>query len=774
MTGLRPLARLAVRDARHHPWRSALIVVLIALPVAAFVFGMIGMRTVPNTGAEIRAKSVGAADTLVVPKASREAVVSRRLRDAGFRVVPWEQGQGVLRAGTVRMSAVLAGIDVRDPLTTGLWDLRSGSLPARTGEVLLTRAAARRLGVGVGDTVVLEESSRRFTVTGLADGSRLDVRQMVGRGVMEGLPSTLRSSPQLLVGGTPTGARALEALAAATSGPDVAQSVVWPATVNTAAVGRDAQALLYMLGTLGLMAFGLVVASAMAVGARRQLRVLGLLGAAGASPRQRSGSMLLQGASLGAAGTALGIAGGLVAWSLGRDALENWYGEPIGDTVIATGDMLLVVVVALAVAIGASLLPARVAARTSVLQALGGRRPTPRVPVRMPVAGVALSGIGLVMLAYGLRHRPDSGVPLVATAGVALTVAGTVVAVPYLVGLLERAAGVLRGTGRLAVRDVARHRGRTGPVVAAVMATGALALAGGILATSSQADSNDVKFSDPLTVVLTVSFLRDGLASIPDCDALSALAAPVTAVLPGASRACLRTVSDGTTAPIRTVAAGELVSLGLDAHRRDLEGGGVLSVAFPGGFPAPDQVVITTPDGPVRPRMVPVQVRAGVANFVGGGVLADPDTVRRWLPRAVAYDTSLVFNLPAPISDLQRAALTRLSDDLGLRLDRDATLSASLQFDQAGGFSVGRVIYGVILPRRWCCRCWWCWWAWRLSPPTAATNAPRWSPWAPGRRTGAACRPCGRSCWRGWARPWPSRSGSRAPGWSCGARTSAS
>lgn len=698
MSALRPLARLAVRDARHHPWRSALIVVLIALPVAAFVFGLIGMRTVPNTTAEIRAKSIGSAEALVVPTASREAVVTRRIEAAGFRVVPWEQGQAVLRAGTMRMSADLADVDVDDPLTAGLWDLRSGSFPARDGEILLTRSAARRLGVGVGDTVVMEESSRRFTVTGLADAARLEMRQAVGPDVMEGLPSTSRAEPQLLLGARPAGPGDPQALALATSGPDVAQSVVWPNAVNTGSVGRDAQALLYMLGTLGLLAFGLVVASAMAVGARRQLRVLGLLGAAGASPRQRSGSLLLQGASLGAAGTAVGIAGGLMAWSLGRDALENWYGEPIGGTVIAAGELVLVVVVALAVAIGASLLPARVAARTSVLQALGGRRPTPRVPLRMPVAGVALSGIGLVMLAYGLRHRPDSGVPLAATAGVALTVAGTVVAVPYLVGLLEHAAGVLRGTGRLAVRDVARHRGRTGPVVAAVMATGALALAGGILATSSQADSNDVTFSDPLTVVLTVSFLRDGPASIPDCDALSALAAPVAAVLPGASRACLRTVSDGTTAPIRTVAPGELVSLGLDAHRRDLEDGRVLSVAFPGGVPAPDQVVITTPDGPVRPRMVPVRVRAGFANFVGGGVLADPNTVRRWLPRSVLYDTSLVFSLPAPISDVQRVALARLSDDLGLRLDRDATLSASLQFDQSGGFSVGRIIYGVILP----------------------------------------------------------------------------
>lgn len=703
MSALRPLARLAVRDARHHPWRSALIVVLIALPVAAFVFGMIGMRTVPDSGAEIQAKSVGAGDAVVVPKAGRQDAVAERLRAAGFRVVPWEQGDGVLRAGTVRTSAVLAAIDLTDPLTAGLWELRSGRMPARLGEVLLTRATARRLTVGVGDTVILEGAERGLKVTGLGDASNLDVRQAVGPDLMAGLPSARRATPQLLAGGGPSGGGGLDALAATVNGPDVATYSGY-IDVSDSAVSRDARTLLYMLGTLGLMAFGLVVGSAMAVGARRQLRVLGLLGAAGASPRQRSGSTLLQGAALGVIGTAIGLAGGLLAWSLLRDTVEERYGERLGDTVVANGDIVLIVVVALVVAVGASLLPARVASRTSVLQALGGRRPTPRVPVRMPVAGVAVSAVGLVLLANGMRNRPDSGVPLVATAGIALTVIGTTIAVPYLVGLLERAAGGLRGTGRLAVRDVARHRGRTGPVVAAVMATGALAVAGGAMAASIDADREEgVRFTDPQTVVLTVSDLVGGPAGIPGCDRLPLLATPIGRALPGATTVCTQLVTENTTTPIRTVRPGDLAALGLAAHRRDLEAGAVLRVAFPAeGIastePPSGQVVVTTSAGAVRPRMIDVRVSQGFAALAGGTVLADVDTVRRWLPRALVNDTSLVFRLPAPISDIQRAALTELRDDLGVRLDGQSTFAATLSFDAEGGFSVGRVIYLVILP----------------------------------------------------------------------------
>lgn len=698
MSAIRPLTRLALRDARHHPWRSVLIVVLIALPVAAFVFGAIGMRTVPDTPDEAIAKVMGSADALVQPPSGPADALAARIRAEGFRVAPLESGEGILRAdgrgGVERMTAELADVDLADPLTTGIWELRSGRLPAGAGEVALTTAAAARLGVRPGAEVVLEGNGRRLRVTGIVVGPQFELRQAVGAGLASGVAAADRGVPQLLVGGVEPGDR--ERLITALGGPSTPVLFATDGDYGDV-VPVEARTLLYLLGALGLTAFGLVVASAMAVGARRQLRVLGLLGAAGASPAHRWGSMLLQGAALGAVGVAVGLPGGVVAWGLARDTLEDRWAERIGATSVAPGDLVLVTVIALGVAVGAALLPARVAARTSVLQALGGRRPTPRVRAGMPVAGLVMSGAGLLMLGRGVADPPDSGVPLMVTAGIALAVIGTTVTVPYLVGRLERVAGGLRGTGRLAVRDVARHRGRTGPIVAAVMATGALAVAAGVIATSVDRDGA-ASSSDPRMVTLTVYGDRDGVA--PGCDVVSALAEPLSRVLPGARTACTRTVVVNSSAPLVAVHPDDLGVLGLEAHRADLATGRVLWVRTPAEPVAgPVMVEVRTERGVVRPPVVEVTAEGGFAERASGSAVVDAALVRRWLPNAPVNETRLHYGLPSALSDPQRAALRLLADDLGLRLaGPGGEVPATLLFDDRGGFSVDRLIYWVILP----------------------------------------------------------------------------
>ncbi len=699
MSSFRPLARLALRDARHHPWRSLLVVLLIALPVAAFTFGTVGTRTVPDTAAERNAESMGSADALVQPGADDGDQIAARLRDRGFEVTEWVEASGVLRVegpqGVDRATVGLADVDLTNPVTAGIWELRSGRLPRTAGEVALTPEAASRLDVGAGDAVVLEQGTRRLAVTGILVPSQLSVRGAVGPGLVDGIPLAERAPAKLLVG---AGTGDVATLEEAVASPDASVFRSF-ADFEGDPLSPQARTLLYLVGALALMAFGLVVASAMAVGARRQLRVLGLLGAAGASPRQRSASMLLQGGALGLLGVAMGLPGGILAWSLARNAVEEWAGERIGTMAVDPRDLVLIAVLALGVAVAASMLPARVAARTSVLQALGGRRPAPRVRARMPVAGLAVSGVGLVMLAWGVGNRSDSGVPLLATAGIALTVIGVTIAVPYVVGLLERAAGGLSGTGRLAVRDVARHRGRTGPVVAAVMATGALAVAVGIIAVSIDRDA-PADVGDPRVVTLTLFGTAEaGPAGVPGCGVASRLAEPLARLLPGARSTCLQIVSDNTTVPLAAVRPDQLEVLGLGASRADLVAGRVVFLTDPGFPEAPPAVRVLTDEGNVAPQVVAVPAPEEVRGRLTGYAVADAALVDRWLPRATLNDVQVRYRLPAPVNDAQRAALSALSDDLGLRLGGpDQTLGASLDFDSSGGFSVSRLIYLVILP----------------------------------------------------------------------------
>ncbi len=141
-------------------------------------------------------------------------------------------------------------------------------------------------------------------------------------------------------------------------------------------------------------------------------------------------------------------------------------------------DLLVIGLIAIAVAIGAASLPARLARHTPVLQALAGRRPLPRIPRRLPVAGLIVSTLGCLI--FGWVNGSESGggdaSAVFGITGAVMIVAGLVICTPYLVGLLERVATRASGSLRLSARTVARQRSRTGPTAAAIMAAVALGL----------------------------------------------------------------------------------------------------------------------------------------------------------------------------------------------------------------------------------------------------------------------------------------------------------
>jgi hypothetical protein len=70
-------------------------------------------------------------------------------------------------AGTGNLSARI--LDVADPLARGIYRQLSGRAAASTDEVVLTPAAARRVGVGVGGSVRLADGNRSFRVVGVVE-----------------------------------------------------------------------------------------------------------------------------------------------------------------------------------------------------------------------------------------------------------------------------------------------------------------------------------------------------------------------------------------------------------------------------------------------------------------------------------------------------------------------------------------------------------------------------------------------------------------------------
>ena len=260
---------------------------------------------------------------------------------------------------------------------------------------------------------------------------------------------------------------------------------------DLAASGSFGMSNLFMLVFLPIVAVAaLTAAAALGVGARRQLRELGLLAAAGGGGRHLGGLVLLQGFGVGLAGGLAGIPLGLaVTWAT-LPVARGWL-SPVQDETgallaprfsVVGRDMAWTAAFAVVLALLTALRPAITAARVPVVMALAGRRPGRRLRPRLVAIGLAVALIGLALqvaasvlaargvllpvqlelLALGsFRSIPS---PLV------VTLAGMALCTPALVALCGRLVPARPAALRLAARDAARNPGRSGPAVTAVAA----------------------------------------------------------------------------------------------------------------------------------------------------------------------------------------------------------------------------------------------------------------------------------------------------------------
>jgi hypothetical protein len=252
---------------------------------------------------------------------------------------------------------------------------------------------------------------------------------------------------------------------------------------------------LFMLVFLSIVAVAaLTAAAAIGVGARRQLRELGLLAAAGGDRRHQRGLVLLQGFGLGLLGGLAGIPLGLaVTWAtlpLSRAWLtpvQDETGAPaaehqVPEFSVVGRDMAWTVAFTVVLALLAALRPAMAAGRVPVASALAGRRPARRARPGLVVAGLVVAGLGLVLQAVA-NQLDARGVILPIQlellvlgtfrsipSPVVITLAGVALCTPGLVAWAGRVVPARPAALRLAARDAARNPGRSAPAVTAVAA----------------------------------------------------------------------------------------------------------------------------------------------------------------------------------------------------------------------------------------------------------------------------------------------------------------
>lgn len=543
----RAALRIARRDAARHKGRSAVVLAMIALPVAAAIFGVATVLSSLGTPLTDFERNYPAAVEAVLVDSGCGCTVMQNPQETEAAWLDEQSGAAPLTAS--ELGQTLPGrtlVPVRSAaltVTAGdraapyqptelipagqlaeLAQAAEGRLPQSPTEAAVAPVLAARLDLAPGDTIEVTASGRdqELQVVGILDEGTSDQGWR----------------PRLVVATGPDGAHPLAddwlrwyVLGGEVSWADVMALNGVGVTVSSRAVLTDPpppdQVPLYAQGYgsdsqggLSTTAIGvgagiaavafieavLLVGPAFGVGARRQVRELALVAAAGGARSDLRRIVV-------SAGVVAGLGAGLVGAVVGTGAflllalVQRARRDPFPLLVLPW--WLVLAAVAFAVVLGtvASWLPARSATRLDVVAALAGRRAE---------AGSRRTGwIGLAMMVGGLVLALVAVLldqVLLLVAGIVLLELGVVAATGGLLTLLARLAPRLPLASRFALRDAVRQRSRTVPAVAAVLAAVAAVSTGAVYLSSST--ELDRAAWAPATEVGTIALMSPDWAAV--------------------------------------------------------------------------------------------------------------------------------------------------------------------------------------------------------------------------------------------------------------------
>jgi putative ABC transport system permease protein len=503
---------MARREARKAKGRSALVVAMIMLPVAALAFLAVNWDTFTLTPDEKSDRLMGAAQAQVswpydgpvqqVPNLLRafpagtvpeqkqptdERLLallppgSRAIRDqSGTLTMHTANGTGAVRA---RM------LDTTDPLARGIYRQLSGQAPTSDGEVALTPAAVDRLGAGIGATVRLADGSRSFRVVGtVEDPANLQATAIVLH------PQALPLTDVTWLVGTPgpltwpqvkdLNTHGLIALSRQVLANPPSDSEKYPLGIHYNTGEELPAGVLTLVGGLAMLEIVLLAGPAFAVGARRRQRDLALMSASGAAPAQVRRIVLADGVVLGAVAAVTGVVVGVAVAMATHSTVEGYLTRRSGEFRMYPLALGILVGAAVLTGVLAALVPAWISSRQDVVTALAGRRGITRSRRRWPILGLVLAGAGAAGEVFA-ASRQDMGIVLL---GLILIELGLVLCTPAIVGLVARVGRLLPVAARIALRDTSRNRTAAAPAISAVMAAvvGSMAISVVLVATTKR------------------------------------------------------------------------------------------------------------------------------------------------------------------------------------------------------------------------------------------------------------------------------------------------
>jgi putative ABC transport system permease protein len=501
----RAAARIAWRYARKAKARTALVLFLIALPIAALVATGIVIKTViTNPGNDVIAQ-MGSADILIVdpPVGEDVAHISKAL-PAGTRVDMMRQvtAYKVARGTLVTLNVIEHSVPGDISPVAAEFKVFAGRVPHTVGEASLPPATARALGVRIGDTLRLDGLKHPVQIVGLSV-LREDLKNnalLVGPGTLNGV--ALDGFPGFLVD-LPAGTKPSDVFPAMDK-----QLHVGGIDRETLLQGRVSDekrltGLSFAAAVVALFGTGMIVVTAFGVGARRQLRAHGLVAATGGEPRHVHAIVLWGGVLLGFVGSALGLIVAVAAAYILTPHLNGVANRIIEGVRVPWWIVVGGIVLGTLASTIAALAPARQAAQISALDALAGRTPHPRAPGRLARRGGlgVLIGCGFTVIATFSHEWTLLAIALI------VTMTGFLFAIPLLVSFVGRWSAHFPAIPRLAARQTARYGRRTGAAVAAatLALTAPIALSTLILSHSARDNRQAIISNDQMLLNSTGS-----------------------------------------------------------------------------------------------------------------------------------------------------------------------------------------------------------------------------------------------------------------------------
>lgn len=410
----------------------------------------------------------------------------------------------------------------------------SGTYPTSDDEIALHSFAAEKANLKVGDKtkVVYPDGPKDVTVTGIFD---LD-SSLAGAIIIDIPPSLAKTyatqqsddpdkTDQIGIYGnlkTPLDEQAQQELAdrinKALSAGSKAHAITGnqlrdESTQSTQEALGFVQPLILIFAVIALFVGSFIIANTFSMIVRESMRGYAVLRSIGASPAQVFTTVIVQAIVLGVVGSGIGIG---LGWGMvkGIVAMMGQMGTPMtGSSNPSVSDMLVGLAVGLIVTLIGAALPASRAAMAPPIQAMN-ETVNPEKPVlTRGIIGTTMIVVGALTWAWTCRIALADGDPTLIGwlndfaswtgtgwplgVGAALIVIGVIVAGPAWVSPAGAVLGwipahVFQVTGRLATRNLSRHKRRTSNTAAALFVGVAIVSCLSVVATSAKASVNDI------------------------------------------------------------------------------------------------------------------------------------------------------------------------------------------------------------------------------------------------------------------------------------------